>query len=210
MIGELLLYLMVTDLRELGDEDLRDFLELVVGYPPAPELEELQERALDQLEADVPARDELAAWPDEYPELLPPAMSGYPEAVEQFDAVLESVYEEEDVEDCERVVRFRTCLELLLDDSAWQQRAEAARGLGTLEEEMFQFRNGYAGRPMTLEECTPASVVAHRSLLEGFEVWQEAFRLAHRDDLEEALQVAVEGTCILRAVERWSPAQSAH
>lgn len=204
MIGELLLYLMVTDLREVGDEELRDYLEVMLGLlAETDDSPELRERTLDQLEAGAPDREAIAAWPDEYLELLPTTMAGYDEALERFDQLLEEVFEGEQ-EATDRLARFRHCLELLQGTDEWQPRAEAARGIGALEEELFQCRDDYVAIPISLDQCSPASVVAHRYLLEGFETWQDAFRLAHSGELDEALDTAIEGTCVFRAVEQWS------
>lgn len=207
MIGELLLHLMVRDLREFSDQEIRDYLELVAGLPPdeeRPRQSELQEQALDQLEANVPDRETVATWPETFEELLPPAMQGYGSAVDEFEQLLERLFDEEDLEETERVERFRACLELLDEPGDWQERSEAARGMGTLEEELFQARDDYLKRPVALNECSPASVVAHQQLLDGFEIWQGAFRQAHGNELDEALESAVEGTYIFRAVECWS------
>lgn len=211
MIGELLLYIMTTELRELSDEELCDVLELLVGCPQESqgELEELQSRALDLLEAGVPDRDQMKLLADDFCELLPPGVSGFVEEMERFDELLAEVLEDEQMEDAEPLGRLHHCLELLSDDSDWQARSEAARGLGTLEEEMFQAEEGYRLLPFTLDQCAAHSLVAHRNLLEGFETWREAFRFAHQGELEEALDSAYDGTCLLRAVELWSEAHSA-
>lgn len=202
MVGEVLLYLMVTDLRELGDDDIREVLELLVGC--TDELLPVQEEALEQLQAEALDRDLIQELPDEYAESLPERMEGYEEALQEFDEVLEEALEDESLEDNDRVERFRACLELLDEESDWQQRSEAARGVGTLEEELFLLRSDYLSQPLRLEDCCPDSVIAHRMLLEGFECWQEAIRLMHQGELEEALETAVEACGLFLAVERWA------
>lgn len=195
MTGEMLLYLMVADLREFTDEE------------PVQALHELRERILDQLEVEVPDREAVADWPEEFAEeLLPPTMQGYPLALERFDELVDESLEKLDSEEEEvaRLLRFHSCLELLHGSTAWQDRSEAARGLATLEEEVLALRDTYLQIPMKIEECSPASVVAHRQLLEAFEVWQEAFRLVHQGELEEALDAAGEATGIFLAVESWA------
>ena len=203
MIGELLLYLLVTDLRELGDEDIRDVLELLVGVPNEPLLE-IQERALDQLQADVLDRDEIEAYPEGYSQLLPASMAGFAEAQDRFDEVLEELFEDESIEENQRVERFRHCLELMMETGDWKARSEAARGIGALEEELFQLRHSYLATPLRIDQCSVSSVVAHLALLEAFEAWTDAFREAHSGELEEALETAVEGTCVFHAVEQWA------
>ena len=203
MIGELLLYLLVTDLRGLSDDDIREFLYLLVGCTKAP-LHELQEEAVLQLQADTVDRDRIAEFPYEHPDLLPESMDGFEEALERFESLLEEALADDEVEDNGRVERFRVCLEMLADDSDWQQRSEAARGVGTLEEELFCYRDGYLAEPLRVEECSARSVVAHNNLLEAFDAWQDAFRRAHRGELDEALESAVEATGLFVAVERWA------
>lgn len=203
MIGELLCYLLVTDLRELTDEDIREVLELLVGIPKEPLLE-VQERALDQLLADVLDRDEIEGYPEDYSQLLPETMSGYAEAQEQFDEILEELFEDESVEDNPRIERFRCCLELMMDTGDWKARSEAARGIGALEEELFQLRHHYLGTPLRIDQLSASSVVGHLALLEAFETWTDAFREAHHGELDAALETAVEGTCVFHAVEQWA------
>ena len=210
MTSEMLLYLMVTDLREFTDDELRDYLELLLGQPdtePAEALHELRELILDQLEADTLDREKIADWPEEFAEqLLPESMQGYPLAVDRFEELVEGALERLDGEEEEvaRLLRFHSCLELLHASTAWRDRSEAARGLATLEEEVLAFRDAYLTAPVKMEECSPASVVAHRQLLEAFEVWQEAFRLVHQGKLEDALDAAGEATGLFIAVESWA------
>lgn len=129
-----------------------------------------------------------------------------PLALERFDELVNESLEKLDSEEEEvaRLLRFHSCLELLHGSTAWQDRSEAARGLATLEEEVLSLRDAYLQAQMKIEECSPASVVAHRQLLEAFEVWQEAFRLVHQGELEEALDAAGEATGIFLAVESWA------
>lgn len=194
---------MVTDLRELADDDIRDYLELMAGQPIEPLLD-VQEQALEHLRGDTIDRKRVAALVEEYIDLLPSQMNDYQDWLDRSDELLEEVFEDDAIEDNERVVRFRNCLEMLGEESDWQERSEAARGLATLEEELFAFRDDYQQRPLVLDECNARSVVVHQLLLEGFETWQEAFRQAHRGELEEALETAVEATCLFEVVERLS------
>lgn len=203
MIGDLLLYLLVTDLRELSDEDLRDYLELLVGCPHEPLLD-VQEAALEHLQSEAMDRDEIEGLAEDYSEHLPSSFADYHKTQEEFDEILEEFYENEEIEESDKVERFRLCLELLDESTDWQERSRAARGMGVLEEELFQSRNQYRAQPFHSSQCSPVSVVAHRNLLDGFEIWLDAFRLAHKGELDEALETAVEGTCVLYAVERWA------
>lgn len=203
MIGETLLYLLATDLRELADEELRACLELIAGSGSDP-VQEVQEKALDLLQHDQLDRTEIESLPEDYPDLLPSQMSGYEESLDQFDALLEQLFEDDSLENNGKVERFRACLEILHDEGGWEDRSEAARGLATLEEELFRARDAYQANPMTIEQCNPRSVVSHQSLLDAFDIWQKAFRLAHQGELAEALEVAVEGTYLFAAVKQWA------
>lgn len=203
MSATLLLYILVRDLREFGDDDLREILTFIVGDPEAQD-SELQTAAEALLESDTLDRDAIQELPIEFLEWLPKTMEDYEEALTSFDGILEAALEEEGIEDNDRVERFRYCLELLIEDDDWQSHSEAARGIGTLEEELYLHRDEYEAQPMTLEECSAQAVVGHLNLREGFETWREAFRLAHEGELEDALETAVEATCLFVAVERWS------
>ncbi len=206
MLGQLLLYLMVTDLREASDDDLRTFLEVLLrscSQQTSVGGQELQEEVLDQLAIDSPDRDAIAGWPDDFAELLPPAMGRYPEALDLFEGLLEEL-PEAGTGDTDRLARFRSCLDLVALSQGWEERSEAARGLATLEEELFALRDQYVVRPMTMRECSPASVVGHRYLLEALDTWQEAFRLTHRGKLEEAWSCAGEADHILRGLVTWA------
>lgn len=203
MIGTLLLYTLVSDLRELGDEDLRELLEVILGEPEiqGTELEQAVGTLLEEEDLDREAVKEL---PLEFAEFLPQSMEAYEDALDAFDRILEQMLENEELEENHRVELFRYCLELLHDDEGWESSSEAARGIGTLEEELYSHRDAYEEQPLQLEECSSHSVVGHLHLREGFETWREAFRLAHSGELEEALEAAVEATCLFAAVEEWA------
>ncbi len=202
MLGELLLYLMVFDVEEFADNDLREFLEALLQQPfEGGAALELREEIVAQLEDEVLDRELIAGWPEEYLELLPEMMVDYPRALEQFDEILEEVTEEE--AESARLIRFRKCLSLLSPSSGWEERAEAARGLGSLEDEMYVFRDDYVAKPLTLAEISLSSLIAHRNLFEAVEEWREAFRLTHQGKLEEAMETALEGSRLMRAIEQW-------
>ena len=203
MIGTLLLYILVRDLRELGDEDLRELLEVMLGEPEiqGSELEQTLGSLLEQEELDREAVKEL---PLEFTDFLPESMENYEEALDSFDQIFEQMLEKEELEENHRVERFRYCLDLLQDDEGWESSSEAARGIGTLEEELYSHRDAYEEQPLKMEECSSHSVVGHLNLQEGFETWREAFRLAHGGELDEALEAAVEATCLFAAVEEWA------
>jgi len=67
---------------------------------------------------------------------------------------------------------------------------------------LFRLRDDYASRALTVAQCSPTSVVCHCQLLEGFEMWQQAFRLTHAGDLDAAFDQALEASRLLRAVGR--------
>lgn len=202
MIGHLLLYLLVNDLRDFSDSDLYDVLEVLLGLPG--DCEDLREAVLDQLEEGVLDRQVIAAWPEEFCHLLPAQMAGYTEALESFRQLLEATPDPGDGEEGHRLARFRLCLDMLDEDSDWKQRSLAARGLGVLEEELFALRDDYVRQPVVLQECSAASVVAHQQLLQGFEIWQQAIRLTHEAQLDEAYDRALDACRLFRAVEVWS------
>lgn len=211
-MGELLLYLALVDLCEFSDDELRDYLELMLGSLMARErtaaTEALQEELFCQLEASAPDRKTISVWYQEYPDLLPDSVADLPDRLEEFDTFLEALFEDERLEEDPRLDRFRDCLELLADDAGWQQRSQAARGLAGLEEELGVHRRAYLAVPKTMQGCTTAALIAHMNLMEGFEMWQTAFRKVHKGKLEEALDSAFEGTCLFHATELW-PAQVA-
>lgn len=210
---ELLLFLLVSDLRDYSDNDLYELLEILLGFPllePDEAVEELREAVLDQLEAEALDREVIAAWPEEFAELLPEQMSGYADSKQSFEQLLEETPDEGEDEENDRLAALRLCLDLLEEGSDWKQRSQAARRLGALEEELCGLRDAYLSRPVVLEECSPASVVAHRQLLEGFESWQRAFRSTHEGQLDQAFDYGLEASRRMRAVVEWSrPAQSA-
>lgn len=212
---ELLLLLAVTDLHESGDDEVGEYLEHLLGALEddledgamsdelRPSCLELRESILDQMEKDAPEREEVAQWLFDYAEVLPEDMTGFSDEVERFDRLLEALFEEDEIEEVERVRRFLQCIELLEEDE-WKQRSEAARGLGTLEEEMFTLRDDYLTVPMELKDCDAHSVVTRVHMLEAFATWQKAFRNAHQGQLDEAADNALEGACLFTAVERWA------
>ncbi len=206
-MSELLLFLLVSDLRDYSDNDLYELLEILLGFPlPEPDalVEELREAVLDQLEADALDRETMAAWPEEFEQLLPPPMSGYAESKQSFEQLLEETPEDGEDEENDRLAALRLCLDLLDEGSDWKQRAQAARRLGALEEQLCGLRDDYMSRPVILEECSPASVVAHRQLLEGFETWQRAFRSTHEGQLDAAFDHGLQASRRMRAVSDWS------
>ena len=207
MISQLLLYLLISDLRDFSDNDLHEALELLLGCPVeslSPALEELREAILDQLRGDHLDRAVIASWPEDYCELLPEQMMGYLETKDDFCQLFEETPAEAEEEENDRMSRFRLCLDLLDEGSDWKQRSLAARTLGALEEELFQLRDGAVSPALTMAECTPTSVVSHRHLLEGFEMWQQAFRLTHSGQLDEASEEASEACRLFRAVQIWT------
>ncbi|HIB64584.1 MAG TPA: hypothetical protein EYO33_05615 [Phycisphaerales bacterium] len=203
MIGTLLLYILVRDTRELGDEELRELLEIMLGVAGA-QCGELKQTLEALLEAEELDREAIKELPLEFVELLPEQMKDYDQALYSFHLILEEMLEKEELEENHRVERFRYCLELLHDDEGWESSSEAARGIGTLEEELYSHRDAYEEKPLKLEECNSYSVIGHLNLQEGFETWREAFRLAHGGELEDALEAAVEATGLFAAVEEWA------
>ena len=111
-MSEILLYLALVDLREYSDGELRDYLELLLGSLMAScgELEsvqrplltgqardsalQLREQICLQLEAEAPDRGELSAWVEDYPELLPEAVSDLTDRLEEFDAFLQVLFDD--------------------------------------------------------------------------------------------------------------------
>lgn len=207
MIGTLLLYLLVSDVRDYSDNELYELLELMLSLPENPDsadLAELKEDILDQLEEGQLDRPYIATWPEAYWQLLPESMHDYPKAAQQFSELLKATPEETEENESDRLARFQTCLDMLDEGSDWKARSSAARGLGLLEEELFELRDQYMSQPFQIEQCSPTSVVAHRQLLEGFESWQRAFGLTHQGDLDGAFAQALFACKIFRAVESWS------
>ncbi len=213
--SDLLLLLAVTDLHESGDDEVGEYLEHLLGAIE-DDLEDglvsdgkrelclaLKERVLDQMEIMAPDRDQMTEWLLDCSELLPPAMDGFSEELDRFDELLEIVFDDEEVEELERVRRFLYCVDLLEQDE-WMQRSEGAKGLGTLEEEMFVLRDDYLSVPVELEECDAQSVVTRMHTLDAFESWQKAFRYVHTKEFDEAVDSALEGACLFTAVERWT------
>ena len=206
-MSELLLFMLIADLRDYSDNDLHEVLELLLGFPlPEPDarVDELREAILDQLQAGQLDRDVIATWPEEFEDLLPAQMSGYLESKEDFWQLWEETPEDAEDQENDRLAALRFCLDLLDEGSDWKHRAQAARRLGALEEELFVLRDAYTSRPISLEECSPASVVAHRQLLEGFEIWQRALRSTHSGQLDEAFDHGLQASRLLRAVASWS------
>jgi hypothetical protein len=206
-IGDSLLFIMVSDLQGVSDRELRELLKVLARSPSGSGL---QGRASEQLRTTVLDREEIEAFPDDYPELLPKSMAGYQAARNRFEGLLESLFRDDSVQENQKFDRFRTCLERLMSSSEPGEQAEASLGVTTLQKELFSARDQYTAKPLRLEDCTPASVVAHRNLLEGFDIWLAAFELAHRNEYEEALETALEGACIFFAVDRWAEIEFGH
>jgi hypothetical protein len=213
--SDLLLLLAVVDLKESGDHEVGEYLEHLLGAieddledidfgaDERDSLRELREVVIDQMVKEAPDRDEMGEWLFEYEPLLPPSMDGLADELDRFDTLLESVFEEDETEELDRVKRFVHCVDLL-EGEDWMGRSKAARGLGTLEEELFTLRDDYTSIPFEMEECDAHSVVARIHLLDAFETWQKAFRQAHEGQLDEAVDSALEGASLFVAVERWT------
>lgn len=203
MIGELLLEIMISDLREMSEEELRAKLKRLAGglSGAAPALER---RISRQLKSTVLDLEEIETFPDDYPELLPESMQGYKTARDRFEALVEDFFTDDAVHDNEKFERFRSCIERLTETTEPADLAEASLGIELLKKELVLAREQYVARPLDPADCTPSSVLAHRNLLEGFDIWLNAFEMAHRNEYHEALETALEGACIFFAVDRWA------
>ena len=205
MIGGLLVYLMVVDLSSLPESELRAILEALLLEPVEREsasLAELRARVAKQLDATTLDRDELAAWGEEYLELLPPTMDGLEEAFQRFDALLDELGVDE--MESPRLSRFQHAVSLLRKQPEKAEKVEAARLLEALEDDVTQARQSYNQKPPSLVEISPGSLVSHRHLLEGLDFWRQAFTAVHRGKLDESLELATDGNRLLAAVAHWS------
>lgn len=202
-MGDLLLYLLLCDLREQNDGELLEYLEAMLAAPN-PGSEEAFE-LLDEVEVMLrngPDRESIARWPLKYPELLPPSMAEFPEAVEFFEDILKRVPEEK-VEN-PRLSRFERCLALLEAAQGWEARSEAARTLGSLEEELEQYKTQHAGQIPRGVEVSPLSVQAYRAAARSIDLWQEAFLATHLGEFDRAFDKALEASRVIRALQRWN------
>ena len=218
--SDLLLLVAVTDLHESGDDEVGEYLEHLLGAleddledglfegDELQDCRDFRESLLDQMEQESPDRDTILEWMFEFETLLPESMIGLSDRLDTFDQLLEQVFEEDQVEEVDRLGRFFHCLDLL-ESQEWKDRSEAARGLATLEEEIFVLRDDYQAVPLELPECDSHSVITHIHLLEAFEAWQKAFRSAHQGDFDEAADHAQEGTGLFTAIERWTESEKA-
>ncbi len=174
------------------------FDKVLEAYPESREVSDeeaaLLEAIEDQMDLDEPDLEAIAAWPEEFPELMPLT------PVEQVEETLESLVERLTPEQFS-TARLRRFEELLAEIDGGGSVEEA---LAALEVPIRGAWQDYSTREFPADDVSAESVGGHRYLEDGFQQWFTALELARRGCTEKAWEAASEGNRLLVAVALWT------
>lgn len=202
-VDEFFSWLAVADLPHRDRHETREMLlELLDNIPSKAKYDELHDVLEELVENPDFVPDQLSDMRLRFAHLLPEAQSPLETVEDDIDEIAQRL--DEEAYETDRLRRFEKILKGLDDEPDERAEKRLQDQLHSLEAEFRGIWSDYLKLNVDASEITAESVGGHRFLEDAFNMWFQAFELAHELELDEAWESACEGNRLLLAVSMWS------